>query len=435
MGIEIHQLRRWWPVLAISALLCTTVAWFAQASQPAQLTVQPLPSVQDPAPQQLAEPWEDTELQQRMTTRVRYFTRAWHGKQFQLDDLRSNLRNDKTRLMLLVGIIDQRVYLEGTAKSNAILQSKLWGWYTQLTEALQWLSARGLHVPNCMFTMHLVSMPRHRRATPPAAPSLALANSDEHAEVPMPNPYFLTPGVWGEIRHKLRELAKQQPFHNRTTLAFYRGSCSAYPGSLPRVELAVINDTVLDVGIVGRCDNGSWSKAIPAHREMLTKARVASFAKFHQYVRHKYLVHMPGAAKGSYSRNLQFMLGLGAVVLVWDHPYYEFYYDWLEEDKHYVAVNASNIVSKVRRLNANLDRAARIARNTAVWFDKHLHADFLQQYWWTLLTELAGLQGFEPSLEHLSKPCTCRYAYPEYEGEECDVCRDKPAQFQVGFRR
>ncbi|KAH8063890.1 hypothetical protein JL720_13049 [Aureococcus anophagefferens] len=52
---------------------------------------------------------------------------------------------------------------------------------------------------------------------------------------------------------------------------------------------------------------------------------------------------MPGAATGSYSRNLQYLFSHGAVVLVWRHAAIEWYYRHLVDGVHYVAVDAASL--------------------------------------------------------------------------------------------
>jgi hypothetical protein len=199
------------------------------------------------------------------------------------------------------------------------------------------------------------------------------------------------------------------------------------------VQLAGISDPALDARLTRRCHNDSWSKADPTDQALLAEVRYAKFSTFEKYVKYKYLIHMPGAVGGSYSRNLQFILGLGGVVLMWEHPYFEFYYDWLKEGTHFISVNATTIVSKIAELNANPDRAAAMAMATQAWFRRHLHPDFLQQYWWALLTEYAKMQSFEPTLAHLKQPCTCRYVYKEYRGRECSVCKDERKRYKLGM--
>ena len=47
--------------------------------------------------------------------------------------------------------------------------------------------------------------------------------------------------------------------------------------------------------------------------------RVAAVVPAANFSRYRYLIHLPGAATGSYSRNLQYLFAHGAVVLIWEH--------------------------------------------------------------------------------------------------------------------
>src|SRR3546814_4322487 len=122
--------------------------------------------------------------------------------------------------------------------------------YAQLAEVLAWLGERGVKVPDSLFTMSVGHTPMHRSS---AAPSFTLCSAQGFTEVPMPNMYFLTPSNWSSIHHSLLKIAANSSFATRRPVAFYRGLCRGYPGSLPRVEVASINHSLLDVGLFSRC--------------------------------------------------------------------------------------------------------------------------------------------------------------------------------------
>src|SRR3546814_9524731 len=90
-------------------------------------------------------------------------------------DLQANVDGQHGTIEL-VAIIDHKVYLNKAAVHPL---TKHIGWYTQLSQVLLWLQDRGLNVPDCMFTIHFDSHPRHTKNAIPAAPSLALASSDK----------------------------------------------------------------------------------------------------------------------------------------------------------------------------------------------------------------------------------------------------------------
>jgi len=79
-----------------------------------------------------------------------------------------------------------------------------------------------------------------------------------------------------------------------------------------------------------------------------------------EYRRHKYLLNLPGALKGSYSRNLNKLWRDGSVVLQWVAPYVEFYYPALRDRVTHVAVGRRSVADTVRALEANPAAAAAI---------------------------------------------------------------------------
>ena len=75
----------------------------------------------------------------------------------------------------------------------------------------------------------------------------------------------------------------------------------------------------------------------------------------------KYLLHLPGAFTGSYSRNLNGLWRRGAVVLLWAAAYAEFYFPALEEGRTHLVVDACSAPSVIERLNADPRRAEALA--------------------------------------------------------------------------
>ena len=57
------------------------------------------------------------------------------------------------------------------------------------------------------------------------------------------------------------------------------------------------------------------------------KARIdGKFLDDKDYRNHKYLLNLPGAASGSYSKNLNHLWRTGSVVMQWVHPFVEWYH-------------------------------------------------------------------------------------------------------------
>ena len=91
-----------------------------------------------------------------------------------------------------------------------------------------------------------------------------------------------------------------------------------------------------------------------------------------EYRRHKYLLNLPGALKGSYSRNLNKLWRDGSVVLQWVAPYVEWYYPALRDRVTHVAVGRRSVADTVRALEANPAAAAAIGAA-----GKEIHDTFL----------------------------------------------------------
>lgn len=374
-------------------------------------------------------PWGQGPLDQKMQATAQRSLRFWHHKRVTVDDIQTNLR-DNPRLVL-AAIIDNRLYLDAASPGSTVEPHKLMWTYAQLAEALSWLAQRGASVPNSVFTFSVGHTPKHHWS---AAPSFSLCNAEGFVEVPMPNMYFQTPSNWSYFHRSLLSLAAATPFTERKAVAFYRGMCRGYPGSVPRVELGAMKHPLLDVGFFQLCKRQHWAKAPTEYRLMSQRLKRMPPMKFSNFTQYQYQIHMPGATNATYSRTLQFTLGMGSVVLKWDNPYYEFYYEWLEEGKHYLTVNATNIVDTVQSLNHDPEGTAEMAAATTAWFREHLHPDFLQQYWFHLLSEYASMQDFEPSLDLLQAPCACSYAYADWNGTQCPkICQLPLYRYRVGI--
>lgn len=71
-------------------------------------------------------------------------------------------------------------------------------------------------------------------------------------------------------------------------------------------------------------------------------------ANFSSY---KFLLNLPGAKTGSYSRNLNDLWGTGAIVLFWNAPFVEWYFPALAHGRTHFTVTANTIVDVVEQLN------------------------------------------------------------------------------------
>jgi len=78
------------------------------------------------------------------------------------------------------------------------------------------------------------------------------------------------------------------------------------------------------------------------------------------YARFRYVLNLPGRQSGSYSRNLNHLWFLGAVVLLFDAPYVEWYYPALKRGVTHVAVNATTARDAFRLLDGSQKTAQRV---------------------------------------------------------------------------
>ena len=212
-------------------------------------------------------------------------------------------------------------------------------------------------------------------------PTFAIGKREPHRPgLLMPNPFFGAPSWWA--RHNLLQIAASQKrsWATRLKKVLYRGACG--PGARARLELMNLAESsdLLDVGFTGVDGFPSIQSCVDAlakkHeiRAAPSASRRAPHVAQTNYSQYRYLLHLPGAATGSYSRNLQYLWTHGSIVLVWNQTATEFYYRHLQNDVHYVVVDASNIVETVEAIEADPARQERLRRGARAFYDAHLAA-------------------------------------------------------------
>ena len=161
------------------------------------------------------------------------------------------------------------------------------------------------------------------------------------------------------------------------------------------MNLAESSD-LLDVGFTGVDGFPSIQSCVDAlakkHeiRAAPSASRRAPHVAQTNYSQYRYLLHLPGAATGSYSRNLQYLWTHGSIVLVWNQTATEFYYRHLVDVEHYVVVDdASNIDETVEAIEADPARQERLRRGARAFYDAHLAAPRLIDRWRAVLEALA----------------------------------------------
>lgn len=256
----------------------------------------------------------------------------------------------------------------------------------------------------------------------------------------IPSPYFLDPMWWLNFTEEALAVASQRPWRKRKRAALFRGACG--PGSVERLRLAALEESpLLDVGIVGFIGNYSsvtdcihtvnnQSLHAPPHQTHRIMSRIKPRLPMLSYSNYRYLLHMPGAATGSYSRNLQHLFMHGSIVLFWRCHAREWYYPLLKDRVHVVYCNASTIEHIISEIEQN-----RKLRHTLLAGSEYVARHFfspetIRWRWYELLTPLVSRQR----ISHLELPgdaCSCDNS--SYTANRCQFCEELPYHY-VRFR-
>ena len=304
-----------------------------------------------------------------------------------------------------------------------------------LRGAVEALAAGGAALPGRWTSFNMVytaAGPTKRRPFP----TLAIGKREPHRPgLLIPNPFFVSPAWWADHAARTLRRAAARPFRERESRALFRGSCG--PGAAARLELlrvaAALGDR-LDVGFtgvdgfpsLGACVSALEAKTgLPAPRGANVSAAHVAQANYSAY---KYLIHMPGSATGSYSRNLQYLWTHGSVVLVWNHSATEWYYGALVDGVHYVSVDAATLGDRLGDLERDPALRARLVRGARRFFDDHLAAPVLVDRWRAVLDALGAAQDrSDPAIPESACTCDARLAATYTACDQCDVTRLGPA--------
>ncbi|KAJ1444662.1 hypothetical protein M885DRAFT_626917 [Pelagophyceae sp. CCMP2097] len=253
----------------------------------------------------------------------------------------------------------------------------------------------------------------------------------------IPNPFFISPEWWDNMTVSWFAKARQVPWESRSSGVFFRGACG--PGAHARVELLSIQNEQLDVGFTGVDGYGDVAlcvrdilsrkraadfkskairgpKAIKAHaagdrlaEKYVMKRGIKGHVPVSNFSQYKYLLHMPGSATGSYSRNLQYLFTHGAVVLIWRNPAVEWYYRFLVDGVHCVFVDANTLKAKVDLIERSPAMQLTLRRGARRFFLEHLAGAPLAARWRAILDVVAARQPASetPPPIDFSTACTC----------------------------
>lgn len=225
----------------------------------------------------------------------------------------------------------------------------------------------------------------------------------------IPNMYnFNELGKWNATSRALRRAARI-PWERRTGRVFWRGQilaqskCHRDAGNYARwqaLALARRYPKEFDCDCLDgkpcnfRNDTTAPCPALPydatmrdLHNEPRDKHSKPPIG-LGEFGTYKFLLNVPGTISGSYSRHLNVLWRLGAVVLLWESPHVEWYYPALKHGVTHLRVSRADIrgvTSTVRR-----DAARQFATNGALVHDTFLCADCLVRYFHLVLLAVAA---------------------------------------------
>lgn len=253
----------------------------------------------------------------------------------------------------------------------------------------------------------------------------------------IPNPFFVNPRWWETFTDGLYVHAQTRPWHTKSAKGLFRGACG--PGAKARFELLSVRDTEhLDVGFTKADGYDTVQDCVFAlakeHRfkradaVYLLNNKVLPQVPQNNYSHYRYLIHMPGSATGSYSRNLQYLWSHGSIVLIYRHEAIEYYYQWLREGETHLAVDDTDILEKIRWVEANITLRKTLLKGARTFQRKYLSNAALVDRWWSILGPLRERQDTRPPVPPPTA-CTCdagllaRRSYPECT--KCEITRLK----------
>eukprot|EP01138_Halocafeteria_seosinensis_P005966 gb/GECG01006098.1/.p1 GENE.gb/GECG01006098.1/~~gb/GECG01006098.1/.p1 ORF type:complete len:430 (+),score=18.58 gb/GECG01006098.1/:1-1290(+) len=309
----------------------------------------------------------------------------WHGWKFRVQDVLQMGRVDHCELVL---IRKGQIQITRTIPERFVGEPRKRLRLIGLLRKV--LRLHPLNVPEVMFAVNLYSFPCDHVESPASAPVFSMARSEKYRDVLYPNPYFVHFFQWRE-----EMLRYSVPWDRRYPVALWRGSCMGSEGSNPRVEMVTLANHsrgLVDAAFTSRCSLSSWPQE---HRKSIGSLPVKSAVSFSYMANFKYLIVMPGAQAASYSKALQYLSTLGAVVMLWENDIFEFYYHRLIPGHHFLKVSRSNIIQTVQLLRANDSYAKFLAGNMREWVEQNLDTNRVVTYFRDVFSAYYSLQQFE----------------------------------------
>ena len=248
----------------------------------------------------------------------------------------------------------------------------------------------------------------------------------------MPNPFFVAPDWWDWYSRRTRAVARKRAYDERRDVLLFRGACG--PGGHERLKL-------MRLGTLNGAVDAGWTSvdgytdletcvADLSHQLNVKRRRgdgeLSTRVPMVNYSHYRYLLHMPGSATGSYSRNLQYLWSHGAVVLIWRHDALEWYYPFLRDGVHYVSVDETDLERKLGELRRDPERRQKLVEGGAAFFEAHLRGDRLVDRWKKLFDGLAAGQADAPPRVSQGSACSCDAGMAAYAScEKCEITRKR----------
>ena len=244
----------------------------------------------------------------------------------------------------------------------------------------------------------------------------------------IPNPFFVDPAQWDVFANSMHTIALSRPPAGRINRAIWRGACG--PAAAARLELlglAAKHDvidaafTTVDgyISIAACIDAVGAKSGMPVELRETIKANnpdaTAKSREVHQkdYSRYLYVIHMPGAATGSYSRNLQFMWFHEAIVVVWRGIGYEWYYPQLQDGANCVVADSSDMHVKLGALAKRPMDQAKLIAVTWPFYQTQISGVAVVRRWAQALAPLTARQTGRVVLPPVACSCDRGIELPE----------------------
>ena len=346
-----------------------------------------------------------------------------------------------------------------------------------LESVLGLLHERGIKVPDVIFPYALGSfpssqthhwcaqrnlVPEHLQDRYTAAPVAGIAFDPKvHTGIALlPNMYFGDMKAWGAFMGEFMDGGPlDTKWSDRQSKVCWRGKVSGnFQNNKPRVEAlqAAARDAqrpnqLLDISLTGGCSDlkrlvanetltASQSPSWLPKDDFLKAIRCGSseFLSHADYTGYRAVLNLPGRTAGSYSRNLQSLWVTGAAVMIWEQSAVEFYYDTLEPGVTHIWVNATTIDTMTKHVMANDGELAQLLGASARrWFNEHLSAQAMLDYYVEWFNAWAALQRFTPTPDMLPNGCTCSGWVDKQKNNDgpkrCSLCKGYPADPRRGY--